>query len=124
MPFEEVKDLDERAPVDFADAKIHVLTQPSTTAPTLRGIRLRHLQTGPAIFRLDDHIRRLYDSCRIYRMEIPYTPDEFKKICVTSRPTISRTAISVPSSTRLPLPRRFPRCLPGRHRVAAWVWGK
>jgi branched-chain amino acid aminotransferase len=35
-------------------------------------------RNGPAAFRLDDHIERLYHSCKVYRMEIPYTPQEFR----------------------------------------------
>jgi branched-chain amino acid aminotransferase len=33
------------------------------------------------IFRLRDHTRRLFDSARIYRIEIPYTPDEINAAC-------------------------------------------
>jgi branched-chain amino acid aminotransferase len=36
---------------------------------------------GPAIFRLHDHVRRLYASARIYEMEIPYTPEQINAAC-------------------------------------------
>ena len=41
-------------------------------------MRLPH---GPVIFRLKDHTRRLFDSAKIYRMEIPYTPEEINAAC-------------------------------------------
>jgi branched-chain amino acid aminotransferase len=33
---------------------------------------------GSAAFRLDDHLKRLYDSCKVYRMEVPYTVAQFR----------------------------------------------
>jgi branched-chain amino acid aminotransferase len=36
---------------------------------------------GPAIFRLEDHLQRLLNSCRIYRMEVPYGVDELVAAC-------------------------------------------
>jgi branched-chain amino acid aminotransferase len=42
------------------------------------GTRVYDTRNGPAAFRLDDHIERLYHSCKVYRMEIPYTPQEFR----------------------------------------------
>jgi branched-chain amino acid aminotransferase len=40
------------------------------------GIRCYETPQGPAIFRLTPHIRRLFDSAKVYRMEIPYTLDQ------------------------------------------------
>jgi branched-chain amino acid aminotransferase len=37
------------------------------------GIRAYNTPDGPAVFRLPEHLERLYNSCRIYRMEIPFT---------------------------------------------------
>ena len=129
MPFEEVKKIWMNGRlVDFADAKIHVLTHALHYGSGLfEGIRCYDTRNqGPAIFRLDDHIRRLYDSCRIYRMEIPYTPDEFKKVCVDVvaandfedcylRPVVYRGFHSLGV---------FPAACPVDIVVAAWVWGK
>jgi branched-chain amino acid aminotransferase len=42
------------------------------------GTRVYDTRNGPAAFRLDDHIERLYHSCKVYRMEIPYTREEFR----------------------------------------------
>ncbi|MBN1248995.1 MAG: branched-chain amino acid transaminase [Anaerolineae bacterium] len=46
------------------------------------GIRAYDTQGTASIFCLDEHIRRLYDSCKVYRMEIPFTPDEIKAACI------------------------------------------
>jgi branched-chain amino acid aminotransferase len=43
------------------------------------GIRAYELQDKSAIFRLEEHLDRLWDSCKIYRMEIPYSRDEFRQ---------------------------------------------
>ncbi len=37
------------------------------------GIRAYALPDGPAVFCLEEHLDRLWDSCKVYRMEIPYT---------------------------------------------------
>jgi branched-chain amino acid aminotransferase len=84
MPFEEVKKvwMNGRL-VDFADAKIHAFTHAlHYGSGVFEGIRCYVTKTGPAVFRLDEHIRRMYDSCRIYRMEIPFSFEETKRACL------------------------------------------
>lgn len=46
------------------------------------GIRAYNTHGTAAIFCLDAHIRRLFDSCKVYRMEIPFTPDVLKQVCI------------------------------------------
>jgi branched-chain amino acid aminotransferase len=43
------------------------------------GIRTYDTQKGPAVFCLDQHVDRLYNSAKIYRMEIPYGKEELKQ---------------------------------------------
>jgi branched-chain amino acid aminotransferase len=65
--------------VDFADAKIHAFSHVFHYGSALfEGTRVYDTRNGPAAFRLDDHIERLYHSCKVYRMEIPYTREEFR----------------------------------------------
>ncbi len=65
--------------VDFADAKIHAFAHVFHYGSAMfEGARVYKTRRGPAAFRLDEHIKRLYDSCRVYRMEIPYTREEFQ----------------------------------------------
>ena len=60
--------------VAWDDAKIHVLSHAMHYASSVfEGIRCYTTPRGPAVFRLDEHIRRLLLSARIYRMELPFT---------------------------------------------------
>ena len=45
------------------------------------GIRLYNTPVGPKIFRLTDHIERLYNSAKIYRMQIPFSETELVNGC-------------------------------------------
>ncbi len=63
--------------VDWADAKVHVLTHTLHYGTgVFEGIRAYETAGGPAAFRLTDHIERLFDSAKILMMDIPYTVDE------------------------------------------------
>ncbi|MFZ5923676.1 MAG: branched-chain amino acid transaminase, partial [Bacillota bacterium] len=63
--------------VKWEDAKIHVLSHVvHYGSGVFEGIRAYKTSRGTAIFRLGDHVRRLYDSARIYRMNIPFSQDE------------------------------------------------
>jgi branched-chain amino acid aminotransferase len=65
--------------VDFADAKIHAFSHVFHYGSAMfEGMRVYKTRGGTAAFRLEDHIERLYHSCKVYRMEIPYTPAQFK----------------------------------------------
>jgi branched-chain amino acid aminotransferase len=58
---------------DWKEAKIHVLTHALHYGTgVFEGIRCYNTPKGPAIFRLKDHIVRLFDSAKIYLMSIPY----------------------------------------------------
>lgn len=43
------------------------------------GIRCYETEDGPAVFRLRDHLERLYDSAAVYRMKIPYSLEEMEE---------------------------------------------
>ena len=63
--------------VDWDDAKIHVLTHSLHYGMgVFEGIRAYETSQGPGIFRLTEHIERLFNSAKIMGMEIPYTVDE------------------------------------------------
>ena len=59
--------------VDWADARIHVASHVvHYGSAVFEGARCYDTSSGPACFRLDAHVRRLFDSARIYRMNVPY----------------------------------------------------
>jgi branched-chain amino acid aminotransferase len=63
--------------IPWEDAKIHVLAHVvSYGSAVFEGIRCYETEKGPAIFRLREHMRRMIDSARIYRMDIPYKLDQ------------------------------------------------
>jgi len=63
--------------IAWDDAKIHVLSHVvSYGSSVFEGVRCYETERGPAIFRGREHMRRLIDSAKIYRMEIPYSLDE------------------------------------------------
>ena len=60
--------------VAWEDARIHVLSHVIHYGSSVfEGIRCYHTSRGSAVFRLQDHINRLLDSAKIYRMEVPWT---------------------------------------------------
>ncbi len=63
--------------VDWDDANIHILTHTLHYGlGVFEGIRAYATDQGPAVFRLTDHIMRLFDSAKIFMIEIPFTPDQ------------------------------------------------
>lgn len=64
--------------VDWADANIHVASHVVHYASAVfEGARCYKTPSGSAFFRLDAHIRRLYDSAKIYRMEYEMSQEAF-----------------------------------------------
>ena len=63
--------------VDWDDAQVHVLTHTlHYGCGVFEGIRAYETDRGPAVFRLTDHIRRLFASAKIFMIDIPYTVEE------------------------------------------------
>jgi branched-chain amino acid aminotransferase len=68
--------------VPWEKATVHVLAHALHYGSTVfEGERAYATPNGPAIFRLKDHTRRLFDSAKIYSIEIPYTPDQISAAC-------------------------------------------
>lgn len=68
--------------VPWEQATVHVMTHALHYGSSIfEGIRAYATPKGAAIFRLQPHIRRLYDSAKIYRMEIPFTPEAIAEAC-------------------------------------------
>ena len=69
--------------VDFEDAEIHVLTHGLHYGTgVFEGVRCYDTVDGPAIFRWEEHLERLYDSAKPYDIDIPFDPEEITEATV------------------------------------------
>jgi branched-chain amino acid aminotransferase len=63
--------------IDWRDAKVHVLTHTlHYGVGVFEGVRAYDTSNGPCIFRLHDHTRRLFDSAKILRLDIPFSESD------------------------------------------------
>lgn len=63
--------------VDWAEAKVHILTHAlHYGSGVFEGIRAYETDRGAAVFRLDEHIDRLFRSAAIYMIDVPFTRDQ------------------------------------------------
>ncbi len=68
--------------VPWRDAKVHVLVHGLHYGTgVFEGMRCYETSKGPAIFRLGDHISRLFRSAAAYGMKIPFTPAQLVAAC-------------------------------------------
>ena len=66
--------------VPWNEATVHVASHAIHYGSSVfEGIRAYSLPAGPAVFCLDAHLDRLWNSCKVYRMEIPYARDDVKR---------------------------------------------
>lgn len=69
--------------VDWNNAKIHILTHGLHYATAVfEGIRCYNTRNGPAIFRLEEHIKRLINSCKMYHMTLEYSDKELREAII------------------------------------------
>lgn len=115
--------------VDWEDATIHVLSHVVHYGSSVfEGIRCYRTPAGGAVFRLPDHMRRLLDSARIYRMPMRHTLDELVQGAIDTvaanelqecylRPVVVRTGerMGVLPDDRPDSVETF---------IIAWKWGK
>src|SRR5690606_10000260 len=65
------------------EAKVHVMSHVLHYGSSgFEGIRAYATPPGPAILALDPHLRRLYNSCKIFRMEIPYPYETLRDVII------------------------------------------
>jgi branched-chain amino acid aminotransferase len=66
--------------VDWADAKVHVGVHGlHYGSGVFEGIRCYETEKGPAVFRLQDHLKRLDDSARVLFMDLPFSVPELRE---------------------------------------------
>jgi len=67
----------EGAFIPWRDATVHLLAHSvQFGSAVFEGIRCYATPNGPAVFRLREHLERMYDSCKIYRMDVRWTMDQ------------------------------------------------
>ena len=77
--------------IDWDDARIHVLTHTLHYGMgVFEGIRAYETDQGPGIFRLTEHIERLFRSAKIMMMEIPYSVEE---LVAATKETVAATGL-------------------------------
>ena len=115
--------------VPWEKATVHVLAHALHYGSSVfEGIRAYATPQGVAIFRLGDHTRRLYDSAKIYRIQIPFQPGQISAAC---RETIAANGLRKGAYLRPVAFRGYgeigvvPKIEPPVDvAVAAWEWGK
>ena len=69
----------------WQNATVHVMSHALHYGSSVfEGIRAYETHKGTCIFRLEEHVERLFKSAKIYRMNIPYTHDEIVQACKDS----------------------------------------
>jgi branched-chain amino acid aminotransferase len=115
--------------VPWESATVHVLSHALHYGSSVfEGVRCYATPKGPAIFRLREHTKRLFDSAKVYRITIPFTPDQVNAAC---REVISANALANGAYIRPVAFRGYgeigvaPKIEPPIDvAVAAWEWGK
>lgn len=68
--------------VPWAEAKVHVMSHALHYGTSVfEGVRCYDTHKGPAVFRHREHMQRLRDSAKIYRMPVSYSVDELMAAC-------------------------------------------
>lgn len=112
--------------INWEDAKIHSLSHVVHYGSSVfEGIRAYENDKGTAIYRLDEHVKRLFDSAKVYKMDIPYTEKEIADAIIETvkannlgscyiRPVVFRGYGELGVS---------PLNCPVNVVIAAWEWG-
>lgn len=113
--------------VNWKDANIHVLSHVVHYGSSVfEGIRCYKTNKGPAVFRLREHVQRLLNSGKIYRMDIPYSVDELcnaiiETIKVNNLKDCYIRPIAFRGYKELGV---YPLKCPLDTVIAVWEWGK
>ena len=112
--------------VDWDKATVHVLTHSLHYGlGVFEGIRCYETQRGPAIFRLDEHIDRLFSSAHIFLIDIPFTKKEIRDAIIGTvkvnkiRECYIRPLVYIGYGAM----GLYPKGNPVNVSIAAWPWG-
>ncbi|MCE5257703.1 MAG: branched-chain amino acid transaminase [Chloroflexi bacterium] len=112
--------------VPWEKAQVHVLSHALHYGSSVfEGIRCYETKAGSAVFCLPEHVKRLFNSCKVYRMELKYTQAQVSQAIVD---TIKQNKLR--SCYIRPLAFRGygqlgvePRTCPMQLAIATWPWG-
>jgi branched-chain amino acid aminotransferase len=114
--------------IPWEDATIHVMSHVVNYGSSLfEGVRCYPTDSGPAIFRLGDHVKRFLNSCHIYRMDLPFSYDDLCRACVD---LVAKNCHSAGCYLRPIAFRGYgtfgvnPFPAPVEVYIATWAWGK
>ncbi|MGO9387629.1 MAG: branched-chain amino acid transaminase [Methanobacterium sp.] len=69
--------------VNWMDANVHVLSHVIHYGSSVfEGMRCYNTSKGSAVFRLEEHVKRLFNSAKIYRMNVDYSMEEFSQAII------------------------------------------
>ncbi|MDA8105792.1 MAG: branched-chain amino acid transaminase [Nitrospiraceae bacterium] len=112
--------------VDWDDANVHVLTHTLHYGlGVFEGIRCYKTEKGSAIFRLDEHVERLFDSAHIFTMEMPFSRKEIASAIIETvrvnkiRECYIRPLVYIGYGAM----GLYPKDNPVRVSIAVWPWG-
>lgn len=112
--------------VSWDDANVHILTHTLHYGlGVFEGIRCYRTEKGSAIFRLDEHVERLFDSAHIFMMKMPFSKGEIKSAIVETvkvnrmKECYIRPLVYIGYGAM----GLYPKDNPIKIAVAAWPWG-
>jgi branched-chain amino acid aminotransferase len=110
----------------WKDAHIHILSHSiQFGSSAFEGMRCYSTPQGPAIFRIEDHLTRLANSCKIYRTELPYSTDDLVAACceVVERNQVDACYIRPMMVRGYGAPSMVPFESPIEVYIPCWLWG-
>ncbi len=112
--------------VDWEDATVHVLTHALHYGTgVFEGVRCYDTDDGPAIFRWEEHLERLYESAALFEIEIPYEPAELTEATLTliRREDLASCYIRPVAFYGYKMLGLNPSDCPVETAIAVWPWG-
>lgn len=112
--------------VDWDNANVHVMTHTLHYGlGVFEGIRCYETPKGPAVFRLDEHVDRLFASAHIFLIEIPYSKDEIKEAILRTIKVNRMKSCYIRPLVYIGYGAMglYPKENPVRVSIAVWSWG-
>ena len=112
--------------VPWNDAKVHILTHTLHYGTgVFEGIRCYKTESGSAVFRLREHVDRLFASCHICQMELPFTREQVNEAIVETIRVNKIDACYIRPLAYIGYGAMgiYPKANPVSLSIAVWPWG-